>query len=82
MAFRTSLTARSVSVSKRNSTVVTELPSMIEEEICRTPAIPATASSTRRVTLFSNSSGDAPDWLTAIVTTGKATFGSALIGNF
>ena len=80
-ALRTSLTARSVSVPRRNSAVVTEMPSEISEVMWRTPAIPATAVSTCRVTEFSISSGDAPARLTETVTIGKLTFGVAFTGS-
>ena len=80
IAFRTSFTARSTSVSIANSTVVAELPSEIVELTCLTPASPPTAFSMRLVVELSSCVGDAPACVTVTLTIGKFTFGFAFIG--
>ncbi|MET3862824.1 hypothetical protein ABIC20_000133 [Methylobacterium radiotolerans] len=71
----TSLTARSVFTSSRNSTVVTEEPSVMAEVMCLTPRTPAIESSTHLVTWVCNSDGAAPDWVIATETMGTSTLG-------
>src|SRR6266498_2054816 len=56
----TSLSARSVLVSSANWIVVTDRPSVIDDEICRTPSTPDTPSSMVLVTCDSSSAGAAP----------------------
>jgi len=80
IASLTSLTARSMRVSMRNSIVVSDWPSVIREMMCFTPATPATPSSIRRVTCFSSSAGAAPAWVTLIATIGMSTLGNSVIG--
>ena len=62
MASFTSLRARSWLISRRNSMVVTEEPSVMAEVWCLTPFTPAMASSIFLVTCTSSSEGAAPDW--------------------
>src|SRR6266498_5618972 len=56
----TSLSARSVLVSSANWIVVSDSPSVIEDEMCRTPSTPETPSSMVLVTCDSSSAGAAP----------------------
>ena len=76
----TSLTARSVFTSRRNSIVVVEVPSVIDEMMCLTPFTPATASSTHFVTWVCNSLGAAPAWVTVTETIGMSMLGKRVIG--
>ena len=77
----TSLSARSVSVSKRNVIVVLDIPSVITELIWWAPATPETASSTAFVTRDSSSAGAAPNCVTVTETRGTSTFGIRVTGN-
>ena len=81
MASRTSLVARSMLTSSRNSMIVWLLPSVIELVTCLTPLMLATASSTFLVTCASSSAGAAPGWVTVMETTGTSTFGARVIGS-
>ncbi len=72
---RTSAAAACASTSRRSSTPTRENPS-VEVEITRfTPLMPETASSTRRVTSDSTSSGAAPGKTTPTLMKGKLTSG-------
>jgi hypothetical protein len=72
----TSLTASAGSVSSRKSIVVVDSPSVIEDAMCRTPEMPATAFSTIFVTCVSISAGAAPNCGTATETIGRSTLGA------
>src|SRR5438876_8612558 len=72
----TSLSARSVLVSNANWIVVRASPSVIDDEICRTPSTPDTPSSIVLVTCDSNSAGAAPNCDTATEITGISAEGS------
>jgi len=72
---RTSCTARSISLSKTNSTVTRELPSELEEVMLFTPFMVFTACSMRSVIVMSIISGLAPRRRVVMLTTGKSTFG-------
>src|SRR5436190_564749 len=72
----TSLSARSVLVSSANWIVVTDRPSVIDDEICRTPSTPDTPSSIVLVTCDSSSAGAAPNCATATDITGMSALGS------
>jgi len=72
----TSLSARSVLVSSANWIVVTDRPSVIEDEMCRTPSTPDTPSSMVLVTWLSSSAGAAPNCATATEITGMSAAGS------
>jgi hypothetical protein len=72
----TSFSARSVLVSSANCIVVTERPSVIDDEICRTPSTPDTPSSMVLVTCDSSSAGAAPNCETATEITGMSALGS------
>ena len=56
--------------------VVTDKPSVIEEEMCRTPSTPETPSSIVLVTCASSSAGAAPNCETATDTTGMSALGN------
>src|ERR1700684_951542 len=71
----TSFSARSVLVSSANSIVVTDRPSVIEDEMCRTPSTPDTPSSMVLVTCDSSSAGAGPKCATATETTGISALG-------
>jgi hypothetical protein len=71
-----SFSARSVLVSSANWIVVTDNPSVIEDEMCRTPSTPDTPSSMVLVTWLSSSAGAAPNWATATEITGMSALGS------
>src|SRR5947208_14730441 len=60
-----SFSARSVLVSSANWIVVSDKPSVIEEEMYRTPSTPDTPSSIVLVTCDSSSAGAAPNCDTA-----------------
>src|ERR1700752_214016 len=72
----TSFSARSVLVSSANWIVVTDRPSVIEEEMWRTPLTPETPSSMVLVTWASSSDGAAPNCDTATEITGMSADGS------
>src|ERR1700755_3717262 len=72
----TSFNARSVLVSSANWIVVTDRPSVIDEEMCRTPSTPDTPSSMVLVTWDSSSAGAAPNCDTATEITGMSALGS------
>src|SRR5258708_24831154 len=72
----TSFSARSVLVSSANSIVVTDRPSVIDDEMCRTPSTPDTPSSMVLVTCDSSSAGAAPNCATATEITGMSAEGS------
>ncbi len=74
----TSFSARSVLVSSANWIVVTDRPSVIEDEIWRTPSTPETPSSMVLVTCDSSSEGAAPNCETATEITGISAFGSCV----
>ncbi len=80
IASLTSFSARSVGTSSRNSIEVSELPSVTVELMCLTPATPATASSTFRVTWVSSSEGAAPDWVMVTAITGTSMLGARVMG--
>src|SRR5580704_1161523 len=77
----TSLRARSVLVSSLKMTVVTEIPSVIDEVMWRTPSTPETPSSIVFVTWASSSAGVAPNGVTTTDTTGISAFGRRVIGS-
>jgi hypothetical protein len=54
---------------------------VIAEVMCFTPVSAATASSTRWVTCFSSSDGEAPACVTVIDTSGKSIFGKRSTGS-
>src|SRR5208282_5787017 len=72
----TSFNARSVLVSSANWIVVTDRPSVIDDEMCRTPSTPDTPSSMVLVTCDSSSAGAAPNCETATEITGISALGS------
>ena len=72
----TSFSARSVLVSSANWIVVSDSPSVIDEEMCRTPSTPDTPSSIVLVTCDSSSAGAAPNCETATEITGMSAEGS------
>ncbi len=71
-----SFSARSVLVSSANWIVVTDRPSVIDDEMCRTPSTPETPSSIVLVTWDSSSEGAAPNCETATEITGMSALGS------
>src|SRR4051812_37604909 len=77
----TSLTARSMSISSRNSIAVSDDPSVMVEVTCLTPVMLATASSISLVTCDSSSAGAEPDWFTVTATTGTSILGKRVIGS-
>src|SRR5215471_16195832 len=81
-ASRTSLTARSMSLPKMNSTEVADVPSVTVDMMCVTSPTVATAFSTMRVTCVSSSAGAAPGSPTVTVTTGMSTSGNWLMPSF
>src|SRR5262245_62496116 len=81
MASLMSLRARSVSVSRRNWTVVLEMPSVTTDRMWRTPSTPDTASSTVLVTCDSSSAGAAPNCVMVTEMTGMSTLGRRVIGS-
>src|SRR5258708_5324192 len=78
----TSVSARSVLVSSANWIVVSDNPSVIEEEICRTPSTPGTPSSMVLLTSDSSSAGAAPKCDTATEITGMSADGSRVTASF
>src|SRR6202789_2016056 len=72
----TSFNARSVLVSSATWIVVTDKPSVIDDEMCRTPSTPDTPSSMVLVTCDSSSAGAAPNCETATEITGISALGS------
>ena len=80
-ASRTSFTARSTCVSSWNSTTVSEVPSVMVEEMCFTPCTPAIEVSTTLVTCVSSSLGAAPGWVMVTETIGTSIFGMRVIGS-
>src|SRR6185312_14729767 len=77
----TSFSARSVLVSRLNWMVVTDRPSVIDDEICRTPSTPETPSSMVLVTCASSSAGAAPNCETATEITGISALGSRVMAS-
>ncbi len=77
----TSLTARSVLISSRNSAAVTDWPSVMVEVMCLMPETPATASSTRLVICVSISDGAEPCSRMVTETTGTSMLGKRVIGS-
>ena len=77
----TSLSARSVLVSSANWIVVSDSPSVIDDEMCRTPSTPETPSSMVFVTCDSSSAGAAPNCDTATEITGMSALGSRVIAS-
>ena len=77
----TSLTARSVLASSRNSIVVVEVPSLMPDEMCLTLLTAATASSIGFVTWACSSDGAAPDCVTVTDTIGISTLGIWVTGS-
>src|SRR4051794_38306445 len=76
-----SFSARSVLVSSANWIVVKLNPSVIDDEICRTPSTPETPSSIVLVTCDSSSEGAAPNCETATEITGISALGSRVTAN-
>src|SRR3954470_23600381 len=72
----TSFSARSVLVSRANWIVFTDRPSVIDDEMWRTPSTPETPSSMVLVTWASSSDGAAPNCETATEITGMSAEGS------
>src|ERR1700732_1548134 len=72
----TSFSARSVLVSSANWIVVTDSPSVIDDEMCRTPSTPDTPSSIVLVTCDSSSGGGGPNCDTATEITGMSAEGN------
>src|SRR3954453_14678503 len=72
----TSLSARSVLVSSANWIVVTDRPSVIDDEICRTPSTRDTPPSMVLVPWLSRAAGAAPNCATATEITGMSALGS------
>src|ERR1700728_2248907 len=72
----TSFSARSVLVSRTNWIVVTDSPSVIDDEMCRTPSTPDTPSSMVLVTWDSSSAGAAPNCETVTEITGISALGN------
>src|SRR5712691_9793653 len=62
--------------------IVTEEPSVIDDEMCLTPVMLATASSTSFVTWLSSSVGAAPDCVTVMETMGTSMLGKRVTGSF
>src|ERR1700752_2419943 len=72
----TSLSARSVLVSGGNWMVVSDRPSVMDEEMWRTPSTPETPSSMVLVTCASSSAGAPPNCGTGTQSTGGLADGS------
>src|SRR4249920_3035578 len=72
----TSFSARSVLVSSANWIVVTDNPSVIDDEMCRTPSTPDTPSSIVLVTCDSSYARAAPNYDTETEITGVSALGS------
>src|SRR6185312_15793551 len=64
-----------------NWMVVTDRPSVIDDEICRTPSTPETPSSMVLVTCASSSAGAAPNCETATEITGISALGSRVMAS-
>src|SRR5262249_31433494 len=77
ISFLTSLVARSLSVPSSNSMLVVEIPSSMIDVMCLMLPMPATASSTLRVTCVSSSTGAAPACVTVTDTTGMSMLGDS-----
>ena len=77
----TSLSARSVFVSRWNRIVVLDSPSVMTELMWWVPVTPATASSTIFVTRDSSSAGGAPTCATVTEMTGTSMFGMRVTGS-
>src|ERR1700739_2598795 len=74
----TSLSALSVLVSSANWIVVSDNPSVIDDEMCRTPSTPDTPSSMVFVTCDSSSAGAGPERGAAAENTGGGGRGAEL----
>ncbi len=80
IASLTSCSALSEGTSILNMIAVVDTPSLTVDWMKSTPEIPATASSTSRVTCVSSSAGAAPACVTSTETIGTSIFGKRVIG--
>ena len=76
-----SLTARSLSVSNSNSTVMLATLSVAVLVVWRTPVTTSIASSIGWTTWRINSLGEAPGWFTVTLTMGRSILGIAVTGS-